>query len=137
MKLAVDVKISRWAWGDGDESHVLPGGRHELTNASADFVRAVGAAAASDPSVIEIVESDSSAKKLLDSAVESDAASRKALASAVKDGRWAEGNLEAEAASQLQAFEHARANGDDAAAEEAHARMVQARLGLRHLRGEL
>lgn len=23
MKLAVDVKISKWAWGDGDESHAL------------------------------------------------------------------------------------------------------------------
>ncbi len=101
MKLRVKVNVSQWAWGDGDESHVLAGGTHSLPSddvaLSKDFVQALAAAAAADPGSIEILSSDDAAKKAM-GGVESDADSLKALAKAQEDGSWYESNLEAQVA---------------------------------------
>ncbi len=97
MKLKVKVNVSQWAWGDGDESHVLAGGTHTLEGMSKDFVGALGAAAAADPGSIEILSADDAAKKAM-AGVESDADSLKSLAKAQEDGSWYESNLEAQVA---------------------------------------
>lgn len=136
MKLAVEVKISQWAWGDGDESHVLSGGLHSLSDASKDFVAALAAAAAGDPSVIEIVSADDAAKKTIAGAVESDKDSLKALDAAVKSGAWHEGNLESAIAAEKGKLEAALEAGDEAAARAADFRMAQAADALLAVRGE-
>jgi len=101
MKLRVKVNVSQWAWGDGDESHVLAGGTHSLPSddvaLSKDFVQAIAVAAAADPGSIEILSADDAAKKAM-AGVESDADSLKALAKAQEDGSWYESNLEAQVA---------------------------------------
>ena len=101
MKLRVKVNVSQWAWGDGDESHVLPGGTHSLPSddgaLTKDFVQAIAAASEADPGSIEILSSDDAAKKAM-AGVESDADSLKALAKAQEDGSWYESNLEAQVA---------------------------------------
>ncbi len=102
MKLRVKVNVSQWAWGDGDESHVLPGGTHSLPSddgaLTKDFVQAIAAAADADPGSIEILSSDDAAKKAMSGTVESDADSLKALTKAQEDGSWYESNLEAQVA---------------------------------------
>ncbi len=98
MKLRVKVNVSQWAWGDGDESHVLPGGTHTLEGVSKDFAQALAAAAEADPGSIEILSSDDAAKKAMSGGVESNADSLKALAKAQEDGSWYESNLEAQVA---------------------------------------
>lgn len=102
MKLRVKVNVSQWAWGDGDESHVLPGGTHSLEgkDLSADFAVALAAAAAAG-SDIEILSSDDAFKTAAKSAVESDFDSAKALTKAQGDGTWHESNL----VSQIANFE--------------------------------
>nr|MBA3402302.1 hypothetical protein [Actinomycetota bacterium] len=88
MKLRVKVNVSKWAWGDGDESNVLLGGTHTLegNDLSKDFVQALAAAAEADPGTIEILSSDDAAKKAMSGGVESDSDSLKALAKAQEDG---------------------------------------------------
>lgn len=102
MKLRVKVNVSQWAWGDGDESHVLPGGTHNLPSddvaLTKDFVQALAAAAEADPGSIEILSSDDAAKKAMRGGVESNADSLKALEKAQEDGSWYESNLEAQVA---------------------------------------
>lgn len=114
MKARVKVNVSQWAWGDGDESHVLPGGTHSLEGISKDFAGALAAAAAADPGTIEILSSDDAFKSATKAAVESEANSRKTLASVVVDGLWYPSNLEAQIANFEGIAAEARASLADA-----------------------
>jgi hypothetical protein len=86
MRLTVDVKHSRWAGPDVE----LAGGVHEI-DVSAAVVRAIAAGAAAG--VLEIVDADAKASKVIAGAVEPDEVSLVRQAEAVADGRWHEGHL--------------------------------------------
>ncbi len=147
MKMRVKVNVSQWAWGDGDESHVLAGGTHSLPSddvaLSKDFVQAIAAAAAADPGSIEILSSDDAAKKAMSAGVESEADSLKALAKAQEDGSWHESNLEAQVALFDGVEAEAKANLEDELPGEWQGVIVRAQHGreqalaaLAEIRGE-
>ncbi len=147
MKLKVKVNVSKWAWGDGDESHALAGGTHSLPSddvaLSKDFVQALAAAAAADPGSIEILSSDDAAKKAMSGGVESESDSLKALEKAQADGSWYESNLVAQVALFDGVEAEAKANLEDELPGEWEGVIVRAQHGrnealaaLAEIRGE-
>lgn len=94
MRISLNVAVSRWRAPDfGVE---LEGGRHDLPNddvaLSSALVRTIGAAAGAG--VIEILDADAKAAKILDGAVESDQDSLKVYEEAVASGVWLDGHLQ-------------------------------------------
>jgi len=104
VKLSLNVAVSQWRAGDFDV--VLAGGPHELPSddvkLSAGLVRAIAAAAAAG--VVEILDANAAAAKIIDGAVQSDEDSLEVYEEAVASGAWLDGHLQDVIAQREQAI---------------------------------
>ncbi len=94
MRISLNVAVSLWK--ATDFAVELPGGRHDLPSdevkLSAGLLRAIAAAAGAG--VVEILDVDAKAAKVIDGVVEPDEISAAKYAEAFASGAWLEGHLE-------------------------------------------
>jgi hypothetical protein len=147
MRLVLNVAaVSEWRAPDFDV--VLPRGEHELPNDDVKLTRGLARAiaAAAGAGVLEIVEADAKAAKLIDGVVESDEDSLLAYENAIESGVWLEGHLEdviaqrknraLELAEQLKGSDEKSAKEILAHAEFNDGLLAEAKARLAALRGE-